>query len=52
MSGNHATKKGVVTINGVAIEPQEHRLFRGFDIQSETSDEFQKSMSTQLAPFD
>ena len=52
MDKNHLAKKGVVAINRVAIEPQEHRGFGRLDVQTKTLDEFQKPMSAQLAPFD
>lgn len=39
MGKNHLTKKGVVTINGVAVEAQKHRGFGSFDVQTKTLDE-------------
>ena len=38
IGNDHTTKKGVAVINGVAIEPQEHGGFRGFDAQIEVFD--------------
>jgi len=39
MSKNHSAKKGVVTINGVAVEAQEHRGFGSLDVQTKALDE-------------